>query len=325
MISQLFNNAAHKHSERIVLVDGEREMTYFELQVYVEWCARYFQNLGIQPGHRVALYMPNQYEFVISLLGLLPLGGIAVPLPLSDDPEELRAALLTAKAHAVITIPPYREILAAALAPSGKAEWPLHKIPLAVFEEDNIATIEGTLAPPEVKVKIGAASNDENEPRGIGFLSNLVGRFDEHTAVIFLQKNASGVFVGNAFSHRTLVKEAESFASASQMTSDDCILAVLPFSQAQGLIKGLLAVIVRGAKFILLPYFDETDVVEALSSERVTVYPGAPDMFDCLLEAPEAKRRVMSSLRLCVAEGASLTPEMNQNLQRELGVAVQSY
>ncbi len=325
MISQLFNNAAHKHSERVVLVDGERQMTYFELQVYVEWCARYFQNLGIQPGHRVALYMPNQHEFVISLLGLLPLGGIAVPLPLCDDPEELRAALLAAKAHAVITIPPYREILTTALAQAGKAEWPLHKIPLAVFEEDNIATIEGTLAPPEVKVKIAAANNDDEAPRGIGFLSNLVGRFDEHTAVIFLQKEEDGTFSKAHFTHRALVEAAENFARASQMTSDDCILAVLPFSQAPGLIKGLLAVIVSGGKFILLPYFDEIDVVEALSSEQVTVYPGAPEMFDCLLEAPEDKRRVMSSLRLCVAAGASLTPEMNQNLQREFGVAVHSY
>lgn len=321
MISQLFNNAAHKHSERIVLVDGERQMTYFELQVYVEWCARYFQNLGIQPGHRVALYMPNQHEFVISLLGLLPLGGVAVPLPLCDDHEELRAALLAAKVHAVITIPPYREMLAAALAQTSKAEWPLHKIPLAVFEEDNIATIEGTLTPPEVKVKIVAANEDEDAPRGIGFLSNLVGRFDEHSAVIFLHKE-DGAFTKTTFTHRVLVEAAENFARASQITHDDCILAVLPFSQAQGLIKGLLAVIASGAKFILLPYFDETDVVEALSSEQVTVYPGAPDMFDCLREAPADK---LSSLRLCVAEGASLTPEMNQNLQREFGVAVHSY
>ncbi|MEK7727609.1 MAG: AMP-binding protein [candidate division KSB1 bacterium] len=324
MISQLFNNAAHKHSERIVLVDGDRQMTYFELQVYVEWCARYFQGLGIQPGHRVALYIPNQHEFVISLLGLLPLGGVAVPLPLYDNPEDLRAALLVAKAHAVITIPPYREMLASVLAQQNKAEWPLHKIPLAVFEEDNIATAKGTLSPPETKLKIVAANNDENNHPGIGFLSSLVGRFDEHTAVMFLQKDEAGALAGTTLTHRALVAAAENFARASQMTGADCILAVLPFSQPQGLIKGLLAVIASGAKFILLPYFDETDVVEALSSEHVTVYPGAPDMFDCLLEAPADKRRVMSALRLCVAEGASLSPEMNQNLQREFGVAVQS-
>ncbi len=325
MISQLFNRAAHKHGERTVLVDGERHMTYFELQVYVEWSARYFQSLGIQPGHRIAIYIPNRHEFVISLLGMLPLGGVAVPLPQYDDPGELRAALLAAKVHAVITIPPYRELLAAVLSQQGKAEWPLHKIPLAVFEEDNIATANGTLSPPEVKVNVAAASNGEHDRAGIGFLSNLVGRFDEHTAVLFLPSDSRGAQTLKPFTHRALVEAAENFARSSQMTADDCILAVLPFAQAAGLITSLLAVIAGDAKLILLPHFEEASVVEALARERVTIYPDLPARFDRLLAAPADRRRALPSLRLCIAAGASMAPESKQNFLREFGVAVQSW
>jgi acyl-CoA synthetase (AMP-forming)/AMP-acid ligase II len=263
MISQLFNRAAHKHSERTVLEEGERHMTYFELQVYVEWCARYFQALGIQPGHRVAIYIPNRHEFVISLLGMLPLGGIAVPLPQADDAEELRAALLAAKVHAVITIPRYREVLAAALSQPGHAAWPLHKIPLAVFEEDNIATANGTLAPPETKAQMATANNGEYDHAGIGFLSNMTGRFDEHTAVLFLSGDGYGGHELKPFTHRALAEAAENFARASQITAEDRILAELPFSQAPGLINNLLATIAGGAKMILAPRFEEAGVVEA--------------------------------------------------------------
>lgn len=249
MISQLFNQAAHKHSERLVLEDGERHMTYFELQVYVEWCARYFQALGLQPGHRVALYIPNRHEFVISLLGMLPLGGVAVPLALYDDPQALRAALLAGRVHAVITIPVYRELLVSVLAQQSKGEWPLHKIPLAVFEEDNMATAHGgTLAPPEVKIT--PAKNGAEDRAGIGFLSNLIGRFDEHAAAIFLRDN-DGAFTLETFTHRDLVEAAENFAVSSQMAAGDGILAVLPFSQASNLIQNLLAPMTRGAKMIL--------------------------------------------------------------------------
>ncbi len=323
MISQLFNNVAHKHSDRTALVDGDRHITYFELQVYVEWIARYFQSLGVQPGHRIAIYMPNQHEFVISLFGMLPLGGVAVPLPLRDKPEDIRAALLAAKAHALITIPKYRDTLSAVLSQSGKTEWPLHKIPLAVFEEDNIATANGALLPPEASAKFAVTTNGKDQHAGIGFLSGLAGRFDEHNAVTFLQTGNAGAPVTKAYTHRALADAAESFVRSSQMSTEDCILAVLPFSQTHGLINGLLAAITCGAKTILLARFDEASVARTLVDEHVTIWPGLPAMFTSMLRAHADPERLGHSLRLCYSAGASLAPECNEDFRREFGVAVQ--
>lgn len=325
MISQLFNNAAHKHSDRTVLVDGERHMTYFELQVYVEWSARYFQLLGIQPGHRIAIYIPNRHEFVISLLGMLPLGGVAVPVPISDDPEQIRAALLAGKVHAAITIPRYRELLSAVLSQPGKTEWPLHKIPLAVFEEDNIATAKGTLFPPEAQIKAPLSMNGKSDHAGIGFLSSLVGRFDEHPAVSFVHQESSGRVVNAPQTHRVLVEAAEKFAQASQMTAEDCTLSVLPLSQPEGLVSGLLAAFVCGAKLILLERFEATAVLRALEEERVTIYPGAATMFDKLSGVRSGALRHAHSLRACFCGDVHAAPEVKETFQREFGVAVQSF
>lgn len=325
MISQLFNNAAHKHGDRTVLVEGERHMTYFELQVYVEWSARYFQSLGIQPGHRVAIYIPNRHEFVISLLGLLPLGGVAVPVPMSDDPEQIRTALLAGKVHAVITVPRYRELLSAVLSQPGKAEWPLHKIPLAVFEEDNIATAKGTLFPPEAQAKAPLSVNGKSDHAGIGFLSNLVGRFDDHPAVWFVHYDATKGAIVKPHTHGALAEAAENFARASQMTAEDCILSVLPLSQFEGLISGLLAAFLCGAKLILLEHFEAARVLRALEEDRVTIYPGAAAMFDKLLDAPSGASRQAHSLRACFCGDVHLVPEVKETFQREFGVVVQSF
>lgn len=325
MISQLFNNAAHKHGDRTVLVDGERHMTYFELQVYVEWSARYFQSLGIQPGHRIAIYIPNRHEFVISLLGMLPLGGVAVPVPISDNPERIRAALLAGKVHAAITIPRYRELLSTILTQPHKDEWPLHKIPLAVFEEDNIATASGTLFPPEAQMKLPLSVNGKSDHSGIGFLSSLVGRFDEHPAAWFVNDEGAGGAVVKPCTHRALAEAAENFARASQMTAEDCILSVLPLSQAEGLSRGLLAAFVCGAKLILLERFEVTAVLRALEEERVTIYPGAAAMFDKLLDTRSSALRPSHSLRACFCGDVHAVPDVKETFQREFGVAVQSF
>lgn len=324
MISQLFNNAAHKHSDRTVLVDGERHMTYFELQVYVEWSARYFQSLGIQTGHRVAIYIPNRHEFVISLLGMLPLGGVAVPLPVSEDPEEIRAALLAGKVHAAITIPRYRESLSSILSQTSKTEWPLHKIPLAVFEEDNIATASGTLFPPEAQSTAPLNVNGKNDHVGIGLLSSLMGRFEDYPAASIVHRETAGGVIAKPVTHRALVEAAENFVHASQMTAGDCILSVLPLSQSYGLVSGLLAAFVCGARLILHERFEAAAVLRALEQERVTIYPGAASMFGKLLDASSSASRHAHSLRMCFCDGNNLAPEVKETFQREFGVAVQS-
>ena len=67
--------------------DGEAT-TYAELKELVQATAGMLRSLGVGPGDRVAMLMPNTLAFPAVYYGALWLGAVAVPLnPLSTDRE----------------------------------------------------------------------------------------------------------------------------------------------------------------------------------------------------------------------------------------------
>ena len=65
-----------------------REIDYAELDTLVNRAANAFAQLGVQKGDRVALFLANTPQFVISLYGVLKIGAVAVainPLYTADE------------------------------------------------------------------------------------------------------------------------------------------------------------------------------------------------------------------------------------------------
>ncbi|NIK56215.1 AMP-binding protein [Kribbella shirazensis] len=78
--ADILRDTAQRHGERPALVDGDRRLTWSELDQAVEATAQGFAAAGLVPGYRVLLLMPNSIEFVTSYLGILRAGLVAVPL-----------------------------------------------------------------------------------------------------------------------------------------------------------------------------------------------------------------------------------------------------
>ena len=323
MINQAFDRTVAAHSERVVLIEGERQFSYFELHVYVEWMSRYFQSLGVQPGHRLAIFMPNTHEFVISLLGLLRLHGVAVPLITGSSVAQVRAALEAARAHAVITIPRYREFMMEVLSSAPEGAWALPKLPLAVFEEDNIATSRGSALPllrgeEHAAANLGGAAAAKKVANGHthALTPGLPPEESERAAVMFFEKSVEEYMASRLYSHRELIEEAEKLAQLSRLTCNDCVLSEWPFAHTRGFVAGLLAVVATGARMILVKPDSAAALLRTMADERVTVYSGCPAGVEHLAEAGTDALAEAQTLRWCWCEGAALSPEASKALQQ---------
>ncbi len=71
------------------LKDQEGSCSYAELLARVRTTAAGLASLGVEPGDRVALWLPNSAAFVITALGCLWLGAPFVPLSSDDPPARL--------------------------------------------------------------------------------------------------------------------------------------------------------------------------------------------------------------------------------------------
>ncbi|GAA1135636.1 long-chain fatty acid--CoA ligase [Kribbella jejuensis] len=78
--ADILRDTAQRHGERLALVDGDRRLTWSELDQAVDRTARGLAAAGLVPGYRVLLLVANSIEFVTSYLGVLRAGLVAVPL-----------------------------------------------------------------------------------------------------------------------------------------------------------------------------------------------------------------------------------------------------
>src|SRR5262245_15994981 len=75
----LESSARRFPGEPAILFDGQR-MTYRELREQAHRAANALTALGVRPGDRVALMVPNRPEFTVAYFGILLAGAIVVPL-----------------------------------------------------------------------------------------------------------------------------------------------------------------------------------------------------------------------------------------------------
>eukprot|EP01041_Mallomonas_annulata_P022004 gene22004-42204_t len=109
-IGAYFDDIVARFPDRCAFVSGATgvALTYAQLDVLSRRVAGYFQvDLGLAPGTRVALMMPNLLQFPVCLLGLLRAGCVVVNVNPMYTPRELKHQLLDSGAEAMIVAEPF--------------------------------------------------------------------------------------------------------------------------------------------------------------------------------------------------------------------------
>ncbi|MFI5730208.1 class I adenylate-forming enzyme family protein [Kribbella sp. NPDC051587] len=101
--ADLLRDTARRHGDRVALVDGDRRLTWTELDAAVETAARGFAAAGLVPGWRVILLVANSIEFVTSYLGVLRSGLVAVPLNTGLTKSEVDTVVAHSGARLAVT------------------------------------------------------------------------------------------------------------------------------------------------------------------------------------------------------------------------------
>jgi long-chain acyl-CoA synthetase len=79
-----------------------RKISYRELDGLANSCANALANLGVRKGDRVALYMTNRPEYIISLYGIARLGAVFTPMNPTYKEGEITHQLNDAEASVLV-------------------------------------------------------------------------------------------------------------------------------------------------------------------------------------------------------------------------------
>ncbi len=246
--------------------------------------ARALSEMGVHPGDRVGVMMPNRPEVFWSYSAIVKLGAIVVPIIPLLQVDEVRFIMLDAKPKAVITA----DLLMAKLEQATKD---MEHAPLLLSVD---ASSENSIR----EMSVGQSSHPMQ-----------VDTTDDNVCVILYTSGTTGRPKGVQLTHRNLFANAKAAADVAQTypfhSAERVGLFVLPLSHAFGFTM-MNTSLILGQRDILLPYFDPVKVFEAIETHGVTHFSAVPAMLHALLTHPAASQYNLSSLALCISGSAPM-------------------
>ena len=139
-------------------------------------------------------------------------------------------------------------------------------------------------------------------------------------ADILFTSGTTGRSKGAMSAHRQTIGVARAWAELGGVRQDDRYLVVNPFFHSFGYKIGIVVGLLTGATLYPVATFDVDETMRLIESERITVFPGAPTLYQSLLNAPGRAERDLSSLRLAVTGAAVVPVVLIERMRDELAI-----
>ncbi|OUM04605.1 non-ribosomal peptide synthetase, partial [Pseudomonas syringae] len=103
-VSALFEDHVSRDPDAPAAVQGDRQLTYRELNAQANALADHLQAQGVKPGDHVAIELERSFELLISQLAILKCGAAYVPLDVNAPAERLQFILEDSQATRLLSL-----------------------------------------------------------------------------------------------------------------------------------------------------------------------------------------------------------------------------
>ncbi len=101
-IFSIFADTAGRRSEHTAIIYLGNRFSYKRVKDLAERFAASLSEIGVEPGQKVMMYIPNSIQWVISWLGIQKLGAVAVPITPIYTPHDLQYIANDSDAQSII-------------------------------------------------------------------------------------------------------------------------------------------------------------------------------------------------------------------------------
>ena len=303
-------NVARGLGNKVAFVDGERTLTYGDLQARSCRFARALTRLGVHPEQRIAMLLYDSVDFPVVFWGAIRAGVTVLPLNtllaagqyaymLADS----RATVLVVSAQLAANVIPILDrlpcIRSIVLVGEGGPE-PAAFAPRAMhrFEQLLAAETSEPFAAPTVSDEVAFwlyTSGSTSDPKGV-----------KHV-------------------HSSLIATAKLFGQGIlNINEDDVVYSAAKLYFAYGLGNAMTFPMSVGATSVLLTGRATPDaVLDLMRSHRPTIFYGVPTLYAALLAHGEVPRGAGSDrLRICVSAGEALPAPLAERWRDVVGCEV---
>jgi long-chain acyl-CoA synthetase len=289
--------------EKSAVIHESVRTPYAEVNTKANALAHFLIQNNVSPGDRVAIFMENCLEYIVSYYATLKAAAISAPLNSELKPVSLRSILLQLKPKWIIATPRFERILQGTdlsdiglnglILKSPSLSWSPRTFP--VEDLDGILKSKD-LPNPAMDIQPG-----------------------ELASIIYTSGSTGGA-KGVMLSHRNIVTNTLSICEYLYLTDSDIQMVILPFSYVMG--KSLLNThfAVGGTVVLSNTFAFPATVIKEMVAKEVTGFSGVPSTYAYLLHRSPlvSFREQLTSLRYCTQAGGHMSRATKQELQKVL-------
>ena len=321
---------ARDHGSKPALLFKGATFTYGELEKQSDAFAAALAAIGVRPGARVALLLPNCPQFFIAEFGIWKAGAVAVPLNPTYSERELETALSATRASTVVTLTPFyqrvkniqnRTPVERVIATSIKEYLPTTlRVLFTLFKEKK----EGHRIRPEAGdfwfQRLLSEHRSASRP--------AVEVRPDSPAVILSSGGTTGIPKGVVGLHRAYIAaglQLFEWTKSAKKPWTDVIMLPLPMFHVYANVGVQPMAFIAPNPLSLVPNpRDIADLLKTIRQVRPAFFNGIPTLYTAILNHPDvqAGKVDLSSIKLCFSGAAALMAETKRRFEEKTGARI---
>ena len=279
--------SASKYPEKTAVRHEGIETSFLELDRAASRLANGLISLGLSPGDRCMVMMPNSIHYIALYYALAKMGVAMIPVSFLFRSHELTYILKDAAPKAFIGANPYLEEIS------------------SVFAANGAPAITLALNPP---ASGGFKDLETADADGDSF--SLYPTQADDTLNILYTSGTTGDPKGGMLTHGNLARNAAILARMrGTIEPDTVVIGALPLYHVYGITSVMNVSMYLGLTVELFTHFEPEAVIAVTEREQRTIFFGVPTMLNRMIQAAEERPPKRTSLKFCISGGASLPVE----------------
>jgi long-chain acyl-CoA synthetase len=319
--------SATRYPERVALHFMGHTSTYRQLWQDVQRFAAALQDLGVQPGDRVSVMLPNCPQFVVAFYGASLAGAVVVNTsPLYVAPE-LTHQLQDSGSETLIILDAFYPRFEEHRLPGVKRvivtgiqdalPFPRNLLyPLRERAQGHLKAVPAGERVYGMQALIHA-QDAQARPRTVTLRPDTL-------ALLQYTGGTTGTPKGAMLTHGNLIAntvQARAWMPEVQQ-GQEVLLAAIPFFHVYGMTTAMNMGVLIAATTVLVPNpRDIGALLELVQSMKPTLFPGVPTMYGAINAHPDTPNYDLTSIRACISGSAPLPLETARRFREITGGA----
>jgi acyl-CoA synthetase (AMP-forming)/AMP-acid ligase II len=299
LLGEALWRSAKSFPSKTAIIVKDKEYTYQLLKDYAEKLAGYFVKAGIKKGERIAIYLDNSWECIVSIYATTISGGVFLVINPQTKADKLNYILNDCESKILVTGQALKNQLATALKDTPY----LKNVVMCGVNKEIIAF-------PHLEID----SFDECISKKEEVVFPNIIPID--LAALIYTSGSTGFPKGVMMTHQSMVFTCWSLIEYLRLSEEDRIMLLLPLAFDYGLYQLLMSVTIGGTLIAEQSFIFTASIYKHIEKYQPTVFPGVPTVYAMMIASNKEKNVSFDCIKKITNTAAHLPDDFIPDLKK---------